>query len=61
MVWEITFFDYGTEVGTFDFTLSAPPAVGVVLEDDMGQTLVTAMRSCDTDRHCAAVEIEYLD
>lgn len=57
-MWEVTFWDYGCEVGTFDF--GEEPVEGCVLSDDDGQYLVARVRMKDVDSQVAEVDVEYL-
>ena len=53
-MYEVTFFENGLEVGTFDYPDA--PAVGT----DYGDCIVTQVIDLDADAMTATVEIEYL-
>jgi hypothetical protein len=52
--WEITLFDQGVEVGTWEYPTA--PAIGVVY----GDCVVVAIRAINADSFTADVEIQYL-
>jgi hypothetical protein len=52
-MWEITLFDDGLEVGTWDYP--SAPTVGT----DYGDCVVVAIRSMDAEGQTAEVDIEY--
>jgi hypothetical protein len=58
-MWEITLFDRGTEVGTFDY--SVVPKVGRILTDDSGSVKILDIIWWDPETRQAEVEIEYVD
>ena len=55
MAYEVTCFDGGIEIGTFDFTVEAVE-VGTVLDE----MLVTAVRMLDEESGMAEVEVQYI-
>ena len=53
-MWEVTLFDGGFEVGTFDY--DDRPEVGT----DYGDCVVLAVRDVDVEGMTASVDIEYV-
>ena len=55
MAYEVTCFDGGIEIGTFDFTVE-----GIEIGTMLDERLVTAVRMLDEESGMAEVEVQYL-